>query len=307
MLKPINEQDNYMDIIAEIDKNYKIMKEMRPLSPSGVKRYFDEFSIITTHNSTAIEGNTFTYDETRLLLKEGVTSSMRSYKEHEEINGYKRAFDFLYVALKSNLMISEDLLKEIHRRVLVGDEEAGCYRLQDVYIGDDINVTYQPIDPKLIPDEMKGYMDRLQKDMSAKNLLKTTNGYRDWNQEFRSIAKHHIEFERIHPFIDGNGRTGRLLMTFEMISLGLLPIDIRYAERTRYYAALKSFDAKIKYSTRPESALEPMAKLIAETELRSMKQWNHMFRNYQGGAEPTSTKDTGNSKQKAKQSENVME
>lgn len=82
------------------------------------------FSISSSHNSNAIEGNTFTYDETRLLLKEGITSNARSFREHEEIIGYKRAFDYLYSAVKNDILISEEFIKKLHEYVLRGDEDA---------------------------------------------------------------------------------------------------------------------------------------------------------------------------------------
>lgn len=93
---------------------------------------------------------------------------------------------------------------------------------------------------------------------------------------FHSLAEHHIEFERIHPFTDGNGRTGHLLLTYELISRGLLPIDILYEERSRYYAALRAYDDKLRYSSKTKK----IAKLLAECELRSSNLWIKTFSNY---------------------------
>ena len=101
-----------------------------------------------------------------------------------------------------------------------------------------------------------------------------------WTELFHSFAEHHIEFERIHPFVGGNGRTGRLLLTYEMILLGLIPVDIRYEERSRYYAALAAYEDKLRYSTRSESKTEKMAKLLAECELRSSDLWVKTFSEY---------------------------
>lgn len=102
---------------------------------------------------------------------------------------------------------------------------------------------------------------------------------------FHNLAKHHIEFENIHPFVDGNGRTGRLLLIYEMISLGLLPVDVRYEERDRYYAAISSYRDKEKYSTRPKSKTEGMAKLLAESELASMKIWLSIYSGSSGDSD----------------------
>lgn len=275
-MSKMEEQEKYIDIIKEIATDFRIMKNIRPLKQSEVNYFYDEFSITASHNSNAIEGNTFTYDETRLLLKEGVTSSARSYKEHEEIVGYKQAFDFLYKALKESRKVTEDFIKELHSYVLRGNEEAGSYRTIQNYIGDMFNVTYTPCSPSVVPKKMKSYVEELQKDMEKYVSIKEQEEV-DWVSIFHSLAKHHIEFEKIHPFIDGNGRSGRLLLTYEIISMGLLPIDIRYEERTRYYSALSSYDDKAKYSINPTSKTDKMAKLIAESELRSMKVWISIF------------------------------
>jgi Fic family protein len=280
MSKPIENQEKYVDIIAQIDENYKIMRNMRPLNSDAVKRYLEEFSISASHNSNAIEGNSFTYDETRLLLKEGVTSSARNFSEHQEIAGYKQGFDFLYEALKRNEFIGEDLIKQIHTRVLLGKNAAGEYRKEQIYIGDMFNVTFTPCEPGLVPDKMKKYVEKLKNDTQENLKIKEQATISAWYDLFRNLAEHHCEFERIHPFIDGNGRTGRLILTYEMIFLGLLPIDIRYQERARYYAALKEYDSKAKYSARSESKTDNMAKLLAESELRSMTVWNKMFADF---------------------------
>lgn len=85
---------NFNDITLRLDLNYKKIKTMRPLPTTGVTYFRNEFSISTTYNSNAIEGDTFTYDETKLLLEKGITSSLRSFLEHEDIIGYKKVLTF---------------------------------------------------------------------------------------------------------------------------------------------------------------------------------------------------------------------
>ena len=262
MSKSMDMQQKYRDIIERLDVNYKKIKTMRPLPAAGVAYFRNEFAISTTHNSNAIEGNTFTYDETKLLLEKGITSSARSFREHEDIVGYKKGFDFLYEALKQGTEISEDFVKRIHSFVQQGAEDAGEYRTIQNYIGDLSRVVYTPCSPREVPDKMKDYIEKVKR------------------IEKYGFAEHHIEFERIHPFTDGNGRTGRLLLTYEMISLGLVPVDIRYDERSRYYAALAAYEDKLRYSTRPESKTEKLAKLLAECELRSSDLWIKTFSDY---------------------------
>ncbi|HIU63383.1 MAG TPA: Fic family protein [Candidatus Caccalectryoclostridium excrementigallinarum] len=279
MSKSMDMQQKYRDIIERLDVNYKKIKTMRPLPAAGVAYFRNEFAISTTHNSNAIEGNTFTYDETKLLLEKGITSSARSFREHEDIVGYKKGFDFLYEALKQGTEISEDFVKRIHSFVQQGAEDAGEYRTIQNYIGDLSRVVYTPCSPREVPDKMKDYIQKVRSD-SKKNKDLMARENIEWEKLFHGFAEHHIEFERIHPFTDGNGRTGRLLLTYEMISLGLVPVDIRYDERSRYYAALAAYEDKLRYSTRPESKTEKLAKLLAECELRSSDLWIKTFSDY---------------------------
>ncbi len=290
MSKKMEEQQKYIDIINEIDECYALMKKVRPLSASELKYFNNEFSISATHNSNAIEGNTFTFDETKLLIEKGIVTGAHSLRESEDIIGYKQAFDFLYESLKEKKPIIEDFIKKIHSFVLRGDDEAGKYRKIQNYVGSLSRIVYTPCPPTQVPEKMKAYSEELQADCRH-NAELAEKGQFNWVDLFHNLAKHHIEFENIHPFIDGNGRTGRLLLIYEMISLGLLPVDIRYEERDRYYAAISSYRDKEKYSTRPESKTEGMAKLLAESELSSMKLWLSVYAG--GGLSQSETDDDG--------------
>lgn len=272
----MEEQTKYIDIIQAISECFQKMKNIRPLSAEEVAYFNREFSISASHNSNAIEGNTFTYDETKLLIEQGIVTGAHSLRESEDIVGYKQAFDFLYDAVKKEQPITEDFIKAIHAFVLRGDEEAGQYRKIQNYIGSITRVVYTPCPPSQVAAKMRDYVADLAKDMEV-NIQKARLGELDWVEIFHNLAKHHIEFENIHPFIDGNGRTGRLLLTYELICMGLLPVDIRYEERERYYAGIKAYRDKEKYSTREDSKTEKLAKLLAECELQSMKIWLQTF------------------------------
>lgn len=266
----------YADIINEIKEKYILIKQIRPLSAAELKYFNNEFYISASHNSNAIEGNTFTLDETKMLIERGIVVGAHSLRESEDIIGYKQALEFLHAASKEKRVITEEFIKKVHGFVLRGDEEAGQYRKIQNYVGNAARIVYTPCPYSQVPQKMSEYVEKLQADCSRNAALAESNQL-DWNGLFHNLAKHHIEFENIHPFIDGNGRTGRLLMVYEMISLGLLPVDIRYEERDRYYAAIKAYSAKEKYSTRPESKTEGMAKLIAESELAAMNLWLSVY------------------------------
>ncbi|MCI8434686.1 MAG: Fic family protein [Clostridia bacterium] len=276
MSKKMEEQQKYIDIIGEIGNSYALMKKVRPLTASELKYFNNEFSISASHNSNAIEGNTFTFDETKLLIEKGIVTGAHSLRESEDIVGYKQAFDFLYESVKEKKPITEEFIKQVHGFVLRGDEEAGKYRTIQNYVGNMTRIVYTPCPPTQVPEKMKAYVAEVQTDCKH-NAELAEQGQFNWVELFHNLAKHHIEFENMHPFVDGNGRTGRLLLIYEMISLGLLPVDVRYEERDRYYAAISSYRDKEKYSTRIESKTEGMAKLLAESELASMKIWLSIY------------------------------
>ena len=276
MSKKMEEQQKYIDIIGEIEYCYRRMKEVRPLTASEIRYFNNEFSISASHNSNAIEGNTFTFDETKLLIEKGIVTGAHSLRESEDIVGYKQAFDFLYESVKENKAITEEFIKKVHSFVLRGEEGAGQYRTIQNYVGSLTRIIYTPCPPTQVSEKMKAYVEEVQSDCK-RNAVFAGQGQFNWVELFHNLAKHHIEFENIHPFVDGNGRTGRLLLIYEMISLGLLPVDVRYEERDRYYAAISSYRDKEKYSTRAESKTEGMAKLLAESELESMKIWLSIY------------------------------
>ncbi len=280
MSKPILDQQDYIETIALLDSAFHTLRSMRPLPQSGVKYFYNEFIISATHGSNAIEGNTFTYDETKLLIEKGIAIGAHSFRENQDIVGYKKGFDYLYSAVRESQPITEEFIKKLHSFVLLGEPDAGEYRTIQNYVGTLTNVVHTPCAPKEVPSKMAEYVRVLNADM-LKNKELVAQEKIDWTELFNSLSKHHIEFEIIHPFVDGNGRTGRLLLTYEMILLGLLPVDIRYEHRERYYSAISAYKDKEKYSTRAESKTEKMTKLLAECELESIEIWNKIFKDYQ--------------------------
>lgn len=244
MSKPMGEQQKYSEIISEIDASYKKMKCVRPIPVAAIKRYKDELNILSSYYSNAIEGNTFTYDETRLLIKDGVVSSARTLRENEDIIGHSLAFNSLYESIKQNESITEDFIKRLHALVMRGDEYAGKYRDAQIYIGNAIEISYVAPSSSLVEKLMLQYVSEVQSDIENNILLKLGAEEDKWVELFTSISRHHIEFERIHPFFDGNGRTGRLLLNYELLRYGLLPINITPELRARYSAAFGRYEKK---------------------------------------------------------------
>ncbi len=208
----------------------------------------EEFMIETTYNSNAIEGNTITLRETALILNEGITIAEKPLKDHLDIIGYKDAFWFMIDVARQKSALTEFVIKQIHALVLMADmENKGVYRSIPVRIQ---GSSHTPPEPYLVAPQME-------------QLLLD---YSEWKNDFHpivAIAKLHLAFEAIHPFIDGNGRTGRLLLNLELIKQGLLPVDIKYVDRAKYYAC---FDAYHQENENPNM----LADLIAEYERQEL-------------------------------------
>ena len=213
-------------LLAQIDRKKVELDSRRPLTAGEVARLNEEFIVEYTYNSNAIEGNTLTLRETDLVLR-GLTIDRKPLKDHMEAVGHKEAFDFVSELVKDNVPISEGIIKQIHCLVLADKrEDRGVYRRVPVRI---MGAQNEPVQPYLIEPKM----EQLLYDFAASTEHIVTK-----------LARFHIEFEGIHPFIDGNGRTGRLLVNLELMKYGFPPIDIKFTDRIAYYNAFDEYHVK---------------------------------------------------------------
>lgn len=213
-------------VLSQIDRKKKELDGKRPLTEGEVMRLNEEFIVEYTYNSNAIEGNTLTLRETDLVLR-GLTIDQKPLKDHIEAVGHKEAFEFVSELVKNNEPISERVIKQIHYLVLADKkEDRGVYRRIPVRI---MGAEHDPVQPYLIEPKM----EQLLYDFSESTEHIVTK-----------LARFHIEFEGIHPFIDGNGRTGRLLVNLELMKAGYPPIDIKFTDRIAYYNAFDEYHVK---------------------------------------------------------------
>ena len=213
-------------LLAQIDRKKVELDSRRPLTAGEVARINEEFIVEYTYNSNAIEGNTLTLRETDLVLR-GLTIDSKPLKDHMEAVGHKEAFDFVSELVKDNVPISEGIIKQIHYLVLADKrEDRGVYRRVPVHI---MGAQHEPVQSYLIEPKM----EQLLYDFAASTEHIVTK-----------LARFHIEFEGIHPFIDGNGRTGRLLVNLELMKYGFPPIDIKFTDRIAYYNAFDEYHVK---------------------------------------------------------------
>lgn len=213
-------------LIPILEEKLDTLKTRRSLTEGELERLNEEFVTEYTYNSNAIEGNTLTLRETDMVLR-GLTVDRKSLKEHLEVIGHKEAFDYVRQLISENAEISEKVIKDIHYLVLADKkEDRGRYRRVPVRI---MGAAHEPVQPYLIVPKMEELLEQYKN--SEEDIV-------------TKIARFHIEFEGIHPFIDGNGRTGRLLVNLELMKAGYPPIDIKFTDRLKYYEAFDEYHAK---------------------------------------------------------------
>ena len=239
-LKPIDSRRAKNGLINEIDRKKEVIANKRPLTEGEVERLRSEFMVEFTYNSNAIEGNTLTLKETAMAL-EGMTIDQKPLKDHLEAVGHRDAFLYVQDIAQNNTPLSESVIRNIHSLVLMNrPDDKGVYRRIPVRI---MGAYTEPVQPYMIEPKMA-------------ELISKNEGRDQSMHIIERIARFHLEFEGIHPFIDGNGRTGRLIMNLDLIRNGFPPINVKFTDRKRYYDA---FDAYYK-----EDDAMPMIELIAE-------------------------------------------
>ena len=214
------------NLLERIDEKKVELDSRRPLTEGELERLTEEFVIEYTYNSNAIEGNTLTLRETDMVLR-GLTIDRKPLKDHMEAVGHKEAFEYVQDLVKEQTPLSESLIKQIHYLVLADKkEDRGVYRRVPVRI---MGAKHEPAQPYLIQTKMEQLLEAYQNSME---------------HIIPRLAWFHIEFEAIHPFIDGNGRTGRLLVNLELMKAGYPPIDIKFTDRVAYYNAFDEYHEK---------------------------------------------------------------
>lgn len=245
---------SYSPLLEQIDALKKQLDSCRPLTPAEVEAIREVFLVEHTYNSNAIEGNTLTLQETALVLQ-GITIDRKPLKDHLEAVGYKEAFQYVEELAKQDKPLTDFEIKSIHSLVLADrPEDKGTFRRVNVRIAGAIT---EPVQPYMIEPKIEELLE------DYKNWAKTMH-------IVERVALFHLRFESIHPFIDGNGRTGRLLMNLQLIREGLPAVNIKYSDRRSYYDAFDEY-------TRTGSS-DAMTKLIGEALVARLREMGEVLK-----------------------------
>ena len=210
-------------MLSNIQKKKEQLDAARPLPKHTLRTLQEKLFLEWTYNSNAIEGNTLTLNETKVVL-EGVTVGGKTLREHLEVINHRDAIRYVEEIITNQEPLSEWQIKNLHRLVLKGidDTYAGVYREEQVFIS---GAKHVPPVALLIQDKMEDMVDWYQNEGSNLNAIE------------RGAVLHAV-FVGIHPFIDGNGRTARILLNLELMKDGYPPVVIKVENRLAYYEAL---------------------------------------------------------------------
>ena len=242
----INLDDNYF---AEVDKLKKRLDSKRPISKETLKSLKESINLEWIYNSNGIEGNTLTLRETQVVL-EGITVGGKTLTEHLEAINHEKAILYLEDLVKEKQPITEWNIKNIHQLILkeIDNENAGRYRKENVTIK---GATHIPPDFVKVPELME----------------KLILNYETWNKYHPIIQASllHGELVKIHPFIDGNGRTSRLIMNLDLMNHGYNPVIIKKENRLEYYEVLDKAHITRDYTD--------FIKLVTKLEIEMLKKY----------------------------------
>jgi Fic family protein len=245
--------------LKRIDEYKTLIDTRKPLSKEEVRELDDYFRIGLTYTSNALEGNTLTISETKVIIEDGITVGGKPLKDCLEATGHAKAYDFMLDAARAEkLAFSEEMVLTLHRLFYSGIdcENAGRYRTRQVFI---TGTEYMPPKETEVPVLMAEFITEL-------------NSKSERLHPVALAAFAHRRLVDIHPFLDGNGRTARLLMNLILVNRGYQIVSIPPILRVEYVSALRA----------AQNGDDPSGKaffqLIAECEMEAQKDYCRMFR-----------------------------
>lgn len=227
-----------------IEKRNFVKDNLHKLDKNVLEKYQETFDIDFTHNSTAIEGNTLTLLETKLVIEDKLSVGAKELREIYEIVNHNKAWNYVKKLVKEDKSLNDEIVKELHSLLMENIMVGGIYRTVEVMI---TGAKHLPPKPE------NAYYD-------LKNFYVSLND--SIYNELDTAAYTHAEFVKIHPFIDGNGRTSRIIMNYQLLKNGFLPISIKKEDRLKYYEVLDEYAVN--------GNLEPFKNMIYELEEKEL-------------------------------------
>lgn len=231
-----------MDYVKLLQKRDLYQAARKNIPEFTLQSYEQAFEIEYTHNSTAIEGNTLTLIETKVVLEDGISIGGKNMRELYEVVNHQSAYRYVKDCIARKLPLDEKMVKDIHALLMDHIFVGGIYRNVDVYIS---GAQHTPPSPNEMYRQIKDFYTDLTWKGKELNLIELA-------------AWTHGEFVKIHPFPDGNGRTSRLIMNYQLMANGFPAISIAKESRLEYFNMLEDYAVG--------GNIAPLADMIAELE-----------------------------------------
>lgn len=230
-----------MDYDMLYDKKEQLARIRSSIQPEALESFEKSFDVEYAHNSTAIEGNTLTLIQTKAILEDGLSVGGKTLREIYEVANHAKAFTFVKKCVAEGRPLDEPTAKDIHALLMENILVGGVYRNVEVRIS---GAGFKPPAPNEMFRQVKNFFADLpyRTDLNPNELAAWT----------------HTEFVKIHPFVDGNGRTSRMLMNYQLMSGGFLPVSIAKENRLEYFDALEAYAVG--------GNLKPFADMVASLE-----------------------------------------
>ena len=230
-----------MDYDMLYDKKEQLAKIRSSIQPEALESFEKSFDVEYAHNSTAIEGNTLTLIQTKTILEDGLSVGGKTLREIYEVANHAKAFSFVKKCVAEGRPLDEPTAKDIHALLMENILVGGVYRNVEVRIS---GAGFKPPAPNEMFRQVKNFFADLP--------------YRTDLNPIELAAWTHAEFVKIHPFVDGNGRTSRMLMNYQLMAKGFLPVSIAKENRLEYFDALEAYAVG--------GDLKPFADMVAGLE-----------------------------------------
>ena len=235
------------DLLQELTGTKKSIDVLRPLSEQRAAQLLQKFRYAWNFNSNAIEGNQLTYGETITLIRQGLTAKGKPLKDHLDVQGHEAAVDMMLELIQGKRPLTQNDIRQLHQLLLKDNYQSASLGPDGQYVFRTINVgTYkkQPNHVRTADGSVHYYADPIEVPARVADLLTWYDSVKNSDQLHPLVvaAIFHHEFVAIHPFDDGNGRMGRILMNYTLMRRGYPPIVVPLKKRKEYYNVLNRAD-----------------------------------------------------------------
>ena len=237
-----------MDYMKLLEKKEQLQILRLSIPQEALLSFEKSFDVEYAHNSTAIEGNTLTLIQTKAIIEDGLSIGGKPLREIYEVANHAKAFAYVQQCVAEGKPLDEKTVKDIHALLMDNILVGGIYRNVEVRIS---GAGHKPPAPSEMYRQVKDFFA----DLPCKAGLNA----------IELAAWTHAEFVKIHPFVDGNGRTSRMIMNYQLMSQGFLPVSIAKETRLEYFDALEAYAVN--------DDLVPFADMIAGLEEQRLDEY----------------------------------